>query len=69
MLSQVIASNLPADQILGLKEVFKSMDTDKDGVISALELKEGLAARGGDIPEQDLKKIMELAGERGGVRV
>lgn len=39
---QSIASHLPSDEILGLKELFASMDVDKDGVITIDNLREAL---------------------------
>ncbi|KAK6158304.1 hypothetical protein DH2020_005618 [Rehmannia glutinosa] len=39
---KVIAENLSEEEIIGLKEMFKSMDTDNSGTISFEELKAGL---------------------------
>lgn len=42
---QIIALNLPAPEIEGLKAVFTAMDKDGSGTITAEEMKEGLKAK------------------------
>lgn len=58
---RVIAKNLTEEEILGLKEMFKSMDTDNSGAISYQELKEGLKKHGSNLPEAQIRQLMEAA--------
>nr|ABV22565.1 calcium-dependent protein kinase [Physcomitrium patens]ABV22571.1 calcium-dependent protein kinase [Physcomitrium patens]PNR48541.1 hypothetical protein PHYPA_013018 [Physcomitrium patens] len=58
---QVIAQSLSEDEIMGLKEMFKAMDTDNSGTITFDELKEGLHRQGSKLVESDVKKLMEAA--------
>ncbi len=46
---QVIASNLPPEEIEGLRELFRALDTDHSGTISFEELRDGLRARGAQL--------------------
>jgi len=66
---KVIATNLPADEIQGLKEMFMSMDTDHSGTITVEEMREGLRRKGGRIPETELQRIMDMADVNGDGRV
>ena len=43
---QVMASNLPAEEIAGLKVVFEEIDTNKNGSITVEELREALKKKG-----------------------
>ena len=45
---QVMASNLPAEEIAGLKVVFEEMDANKNGSITVEELREALQRKGKD---------------------
>jgi len=55
----IIAGNLNEDQIKNLRDAFTSLDANGDGLLSAAEMKEGLAKSGlKDIP-QDLQEILE----------
>lgn len=56
---KIIASLLPEDEIIGLREIFKSIDLDNSGAISIAELREGLMRKGTVIPEGQLRKLME----------
>lgn len=58
-ISQVIAENLSADEIQGLKAMFQNMDTDKSGTITYEELKTGLARLGSKLTEAEVKQLME----------
>eukprot|EP00270_Netrium_digitus_P007111 TRINITY_DN2064_c1_g1_i2.p1 TRINITY_DN2064_c1_g1~~TRINITY_DN2064_c1_g1_i2.p1 ORF type:complete len:534 (-),score=134.10 TRINITY_DN2064_c1_g1_i2:90-1691(-) len=58
---RVIASYLSEEEILGLKEMFKSMDVDGSGSITFEELKEGLRRHGTNMPEHQIREIMEAA--------
>lgn len=56
---QVIAENLSAEEIQGLKSMFMNMDTDKSGTITYEELKTGLAKLGSKLTEAEVKQLME----------
>lgn len=44
---------------MGLKEMFRSMDTDNSGTITLEELKHGLAKQGTKLSEYEVKQLME----------
>jgi hypothetical protein len=44
---------------MGLKQMFKGMDTDNSGTITIEELKQGLAKQGTGLSEQEVKQLME----------
>ena len=56
---QVIAERLSEEEIGGLKELFKMIDTDNSGSITFEELKEGLKRVGSDLMESEIKSLME----------
>ncbi|KAL6174780.1 hypothetical protein ACLB2K_051426 [Fragaria x ananassa] len=58
---KVIAENLSEDEIIGLKEMFKSMDTDNSGTITFEELKAGLPKLGTKLSESEVRQLMEAA--------
>ncbi|PPD85442.1 hypothetical protein GOBAR_DD17599 [Gossypium barbadense] len=58
---KVIAENLSAEEIQGLKAMFKNIDTDESGSITYEELKEGLARLGSKLTEAEVKQLMEAA--------
>lgn len=58
---RVIAKNLTEEEIMGLKEMFKAMDTDNSGAISFQELKDGLKKHGSNLPESQIRQLMEAA--------
>ncbi|WVZ10921.1 hypothetical protein V8G54_015451 [Vigna mungo] len=58
---KVIAENLSEEEIIGLKEMFISMDTDNNGIITFEELKTGLPKLGTKISESEVKQLMEAA--------
>ncbi|PKU74006.1 calcium-dependent protein kinase 1 [Dendrobium catenatum] len=58
---KVIAENLSEEEIRGLKEMFKSMDTDNSGTITYEELKAGLPKLGSKLSESEVKQLMEAA--------
>ncbi|KAL8114373.1 calcium-dependent protein kinase 15-like isoform X2 [Apium graveolens] len=57
----VIAENLSEEEIIGLKEMFKSMDTDNSGTITYEELKAGLPKLGTKLSESEMMQLMEAA--------
>ncbi|XP_045823091.1 calcium-dependent protein kinase 1-like [Trifolium pratense] len=58
---KVIAENLSEEEIIGLKEMFKSMDTDNSGTITFEELKAGLPKLGSKMTESEVRQLMEAA--------
>lgn len=59
----IAAQHLSHDEINGLKQLFKSFDTNGDGHITKEELRKGLRSSGGNdlIGESDLESVMENA--------
>ncbi|GFP86666.1 calcium-dependent protein kinase 3 [Phtheirospermum japonicum] len=58
---KVIAENLSEEEIIGLKEMFKSIDTDNSGTITFEELKAGLLKLGTILTESEVRQLMEAA--------
>ncbi|XP_057471749.1 calcium-dependent protein kinase-like [Actinidia eriantha] len=58
---KVIAENLSAEEIKGLKAMFTNIDTDKSGTITYEELKTGLARLGSRLSEAEVKQLMDAA--------
>ncbi|GAB2229220.1 hypothetical protein Droror1_Dr00023357 [Drosera rotundifolia] len=58
---RVIAGCLSEEEIMGLKQMFKSMDTDNSGTITLEELKQGLQKQGTRLSELEVKQLMEAA--------
>ncbi|KAI3468666.1 hypothetical protein Pfo_025329 [Paulownia fortunei] len=58
---KVIAENLSEEEIIGLKEMFKSMDTDNSGTVTFEELKAGLSKLGTKLSESEVRQLMEAA--------
>lgn len=56
---QVIAGCLSEEEIMGLKAMFKNMDTDNSGTITLEELKQGLSKQGTKLSEYEVKQLME----------
>ncbi|XP_027934543.1 calcium-dependent protein kinase 11-like [Vigna unguiculata] len=61
MALRVIAERLSEEEIGGLKELFKVIDTDNSGTITFEELKEGLRSMGSNLVESEIKSLMEAA--------
>ncbi|KAF6147891.1 hypothetical protein GIB67_014471 [Kingdonia uniflora] len=61
MALQVIAEKLAEDEITGLKELFKMIDTDSSGTITFDELKDGLSRVGSDLSKPEIKALMDAA--------
>jgi calcium-dependent protein kinase len=57
--AQVIAGCLSEEEIRGLKEMFKSMDSDNSGTITVDELRRGLAKKGTKLSEAEVQQLME----------
>ncbi|KAG4185915.1 hypothetical protein ERO13_A08G010400v2 [Gossypium hirsutum] len=58
---RVIAGCLSEEEIQGLKEMFKTIDSDNSGTITLEELKQGLAKQGTKLTEYEVKQLMEAA--------
>ncbi|GMJ00868.1 calcium-dependent protein kinase 17 [Hibiscus trionum] len=58
---RVIAGCLSEEEIQGLKEMFKGMDTDNSGTITVEELQQGLAKQGTTLNEYEVEQLMEAA--------
>ncbi|KAL5994794.1 Calcium-dependent protein kinase 17 [Asimina triloba] len=58
---RVIAGCLSEEEIMGLKAMFKNMDTDNSGTITLEELKQGLSKQGTKLSETEVKQLMEAA--------
>lgn len=56
---QVIAESLSEEEITGLKEMFKAMDTDNSGAITFEELKAGLRRDGSTLKESEIRDLMD----------
>lgn len=58
---RVIAERLSEEEIAGLKEMFKMIDTDDSGTITFDELKTGLRRLGSSLLDNEIKDLMEAA--------
>ncbi|GKV32283.1 hypothetical protein SLEP1_g40897 [Rubroshorea leprosula] len=61
MALRVIAERLSEEEIGGLKELFKMIDTDNSGSITFQELKDGLKKVGSELMESEIKSLMDAA--------
>ncbi|CAL1399333.1 unnamed protein product [Linum trigynum] len=61
MALRVIAESLSEEEIAGLKEMFKSMDTDGSGAITFDELKAGLRRYGSTMKDTEIRDLMDAA--------
>ncbi|XP_022742028.1 calcium-dependent protein kinase 1-like isoform X1 [Durio zibethinus] len=61
MALRVIAESLSEEEIAGLKEMFKMIDTDNSGQITFEELKAGLKRVGANLKESEIYDLMQAA--------
>ncbi|RVW48351.1 Calcium-dependent protein kinase 4 [Vitis vinifera] len=61
MALRVIAESLSEEEIAGLREMFKAMDTDSSGAITFDELKAGLRRYGSTLKESEIRDLMDAA--------
>ncbi|KAG8061197.1 hypothetical protein GUJ93_ZPchr0003g16617 [Zizania palustris] len=61
MALRVIAESLSEEEIAGLKEMFKMLDTDNSGHITLEELKTGLQRVGANLMDAEIDALMEAA--------
>ncbi|KVH92266.1 Calcium-binding EF-hand, partial [Cynara cardunculus var. scolymus] len=57
--AEVIAAKLSDEEISGLKQMFKMIDTDNSGYISFEELKDGLSSFGANLEESEIHDLMQ----------
>lgn len=55
----MIAENLSEEEIMGLKEMFKSLDADSSGTITLEELRIGLEKLGTKLSESEVRQLMD----------
>jgi len=58
---KVIANNLPVEEIEGLHNMFKGLDADRSGNISAEELREAFKGQSSKMPVEEFEKIIKVA--------
>ncbi|PKA48150.1 Calcium-dependent protein kinase 17 [Apostasia shenzhenica] len=58
---RVIAGCLSEEEIRGLKEMFKNMDADNSGTITAEELRQGLLQQGTKLSDAEVEQLMAAA--------
>ncbi|XP_068662083.1 calcium-dependent protein kinase 24-like [Aristolochia californica] len=61
MALRVIAESLSEEEIGGLRELFKMIDTDNSGTITFDELKDGLKRVGSELMESEIRALMDAA--------
>ncbi|GJM88830.1 hypothetical protein PR202_ga05400 [Eleusine coracana subsp. coracana] len=61
----VIADHLSAEEVEDIKEMFKVMDTDNDGIVSYEELKSGIAKFGSHLAESEVQMLIEAVDTKG----
>ncbi|XP_076923010.1 calcium-dependent protein kinase 26-like [Bidens hawaiensis] len=61
MALRVIAESLSEEEIAGLREMFKAMDTDNSGAITFDELKAGLRKFGSTLKDVEIRDLMDAA--------
>ncbi|XP_059307805.1 calcium-dependent protein kinase 1-like [Lycium ferocissimum] len=61
MALRVIAESLSEEEIAGLKEMFRMIDTDNSGQITFEELKDGLKKFGSTLKESEIYDLMQAA--------
>eukprot|EP00252_Welwitschia_mirabilis_P027747 TRINITY_DN9619_c0_g1_i1.p1 TRINITY_DN9619_c0_g1~~TRINITY_DN9619_c0_g1_i1.p1 ORF type:complete len:460 (-),score=67.75 TRINITY_DN9619_c0_g1_i1:83-1462(-) len=59
MALKIIAQSLSEEEIAGLREMFKAMDTDNSGAITFDELKAGLKRYGSKLTEPEIRALMD----------
>jgi len=62
---RVIADHLSAEEVEDIKEMFKTMDTDNDGIVSYEELKTGIAKLGSHLAELEVQMLIEAVDTNG----
>lgn len=55
---KILASSLPPEEIVGIRQMFQDLDKDNSGTITVDELREGLKMRGAIVAEGELERLM-----------
>ena len=55
----MIVHNLSEEEMIGLKEMLKNMDTDNSGTITFEELKSGFAKLGSKLFEVEVRQLID----------
>ncbi|URE02180.1 calcium-dependent protein kinase [Musa troglodytarum] len=63
--AHVIADHLSNEEVEDIKEMFRMMDTDNDGIVSHDELKSGLAKFGSHLMESEVQMLIEAVDTNG----
>lgn len=56
---RLLAAYLPEEEVVGLANIFRAMDTDGDGVLTQRELREALLQRGVHTTDKAAQKLLE----------
>ncbi|KAL0423000.1 UNVERIFIED_CONTAM: Calcium-dependent protein kinase [Sesamum latifolium] len=64
MALRVIAESLSEEEIAGLREMFKAMDTDNSGAITFDELKAGLRKYGSTLKDTEIRDLMDAGPQK-----
>ncbi|KMZ63815.1 putative Calcium-dependent protein kinase [Zostera marina] len=62
---RVIADHLSTEEVEDIKEMFKTIDTDNDGIISCEELKIGIAKSGSQLADSEVQLLIEAVDSNG----
>uniref|UniRef100_A0A0D9WHI0 non-specific serine/threonine protein kinase n=1 Tax=Leersia perrieri TaxID=77586 RepID=A0A0D9WHI0_9ORYZ len=62
---RVIADHLSAEEVEDIKDMFKVMDTDNDGIVSYEELKSGITKFGSHLAESEVQMLIEAVDTNG----
>ncbi|XP_061348838.1 calcium-dependent protein kinase 13 isoform X1 [Gastrolobium bilobum] len=62
---RVIADFLSTEEVEDIKDMFKKMDTDNDGIVSIEELKAGFQNNGSQLAESEVQMLIESVGNNG----
>lgn len=62
---QVIADHLSIEEVGDIKEMFKKMDTDNDGIVSIEELRAGLPKFGSQLADSEAQMIIQAVDSNG----
>lgn len=57
---KIIATNMPAEEIAGLKAIFEAIDADKSGTITAQELQDALMKKGTFLKKEDVDALLAM---------
>ncbi|MQL87115.1 hypothetical protein Taro_019653 [Colocasia esculenta] len=62
---RVIADHLSLEEVEDIKEMFRLIDTDSDGIVSSEELKSGLSKYGSQLAESEVQMLIEAVDTNG----